>query len=231
MAHTQRRHAVAEDCAVEGVDLDPDADVLEHGHGQLATEVLTELLDTGEHGELARRGLELERRVPQRKPDRGDRRFDPRGEGRREQPNTSRVGTVESDADGHGLAVAEIVVAEQFELVRGPVTKIEGAGAAELEGVPRATDVGEVELGAATDHVGARLLLTSVEGRGVRLESLEEATIADQRDLDGLGDARDPSVEMKRMSLMTAEGGAKQPIAFLLPKRLTPFLTPMPASF
>ena len=50
------------------------------------------------------------------------------------------VGHVEGDADGHGLAVANVEIAHLFELVGCPVTEVERAGDAQFERVAAGRD-------------------------------------------------------------------------------------------
>ena len=98
-----------------------------------------------------------------------------------------RIGAVQRDAQPDGLAVAQRVVTQQLELVGRPVAEVQRTRAAGLERVAGAADVLEVELGAAANDRAERLEGAVAYGGGFAHEQLEERGVADQRDLDRLG--------------------------------------------
>ena len=104
-----------------------------------------------------------------------------------------RVGAVERNADADRFAVAEPVVGQLFELVRGPVAEVERPRRPVLE---RIAAGGDVLRGAArrdrriTCSIGGQV--ASDKRRGVLLEKLEERGIPDERGLDRLRDPAAP---------------------------------------
>ncbi len=108
------------------------------------------------------------------------------------------IGGIERDAGGDGIAVADAESREQLELVRGPVAEIERARAAHLERVAAGADVIEVQLRATLDEVAHRAMAALAKGGGVLAEKIEERPVADDGDLERLGDAAAPLAVRER---------------------------------
>ena len=103
----------------------------------------------------------------------------------------------------------------RLEPVRGPVTEVERARAAELERVAAARDLVHVQLGAATHEARERVTLEARERRRVTLELGEDAASRISATLTASAMRRDARVRAaassKARSLSTANGGAKVP--------------------
>ena len=123
------------------------------------------------------------------KPSRSSKRAHAHVGARRQQPGKHRIARVEGDADGHGLAVAQLIVRQRLELVRGPVAEIERPAAAALERIAAVADLPHVQQRAVTDQPLERLGGEQRQRLGLLFEPVEEGAVADQRDLDRLGHA------------------------------------------
>ena len=85
-------------------------------------------------------------------------------------------------AHGDRFAVAQAVFADLLELVRRPMTEVERAGAAKLEGVAVPGDMAGMQLGRATHGPGDRREVAGGEQAGLLLE------VGEERGDDGLAD-------------------------------------------
>jgi hypothetical protein len=94
--------------------------------------VLLEILQTLEDRPLAPGAGLGERRMPEPKSQVLEQRADALLAARRQMPGEHRVARIERHADRHRLAVAHVVAREALQLVRRPVSVIEGARAAHL---------------------------------------------------------------------------------------------------
>ena len=62
-----------------------------------------------------------------------------------------RIPRVERNADGHGLAVIELIFRQLLELVRGPMAEIQRTRRPQFEGITAEPDLAHVKLGADLD--------------------------------------------------------------------------------
>src|SRR5262245_37730180 len=69
-----------------------------------------------------------------------------------QQANEHGVACIECHPDGYGFAVAYMVAGQRFDLVRGPMTEVEGTRAATLERIAGVRNLMHVELGTPADH-------------------------------------------------------------------------------
>src|SRR5262249_43091911 len=123
---------------VDRVDLESRADVGKKRDGELAPEVLAELLDPGKNGTTPLAAHEAEGVVPKGKVQ-GLERAEHRVAHRlAREPHLGCVDGVDRHSDGHAFAVAQSVMRQALELVRGPVAEVERTRTAELERIARA---------------------------------------------------------------------------------------------
>ena len=106
------------------------ADGVEQRDGELAAEVLTEVLQTAQHRRLAVRRARLESIVPETEAEMLEQEGDPLLCALLEVPGQHGVARIESNADGHRLAVAQVMAGQALQLVRRPVTIVQRARAA-----------------------------------------------------------------------------------------------------
>jgi hypothetical protein len=101
-----------------------------------------------------------------------------------EESDIAGVERIESDTDGDGIAVGELVIGGGFEFMGAPVSEVEGAGGSGFEGVTAGGDVLDVEFGAAVDEGFDEFELAVAEVGGVLFDPGEEAGIADEGHLE-----------------------------------------------
>ena len=85
--------------------------------------------------------------------------------------------------------MAQGVVRQRLELVGRPVTEIQGSRGAALERIAAARDLAHMQPRAMPHQRLERVRLEGRERRGLTLDPVKEAAIADQSDLDGFGHA------------------------------------------
>src|ERR1700759_2197298 len=83
--------------------------------------------------------------------------------------------------------MAQGVARERLELVGRPVTEVQGARGAALEGIAAARDLAHMEPRATQHQRFERVRFEGRERRGLTLDPVKEGAIADQSDLDGFG--------------------------------------------
>ena len=189
---TQQRRGLQHEVLVELVHVERRPDAVDQRDRQPSAEVLAELLEAVEQRRARRPRRARHRGVPDRQPDAFEHLEHAPQILRVQYTGEAGVGAVLGEADGDGLAVAQLVARQRLELVRRPVAEVQRPRGAELERVAARRDVGEVKLGAAIHellHGGRR---APAQGDRVRLDPREERGVADQRDLDRLRDPRAP---------------------------------------
>src|SRR5262245_10548928 len=77
--------------------------------------------------------------------------------------------------------MTDMVAGQGLDFVRGPMAEVERASVAALEWVAAVADLTQVQLRAASDHVGHGGALEKREGVDVPLEPMEEVSVPDQR--------------------------------------------------
>ena len=174
------------------MDLDAIADAAQQREGELATEMLPELVQSGEQSRCA------QRLVPQRQAEPAEQGEDGLDHRLVAESRELRVDSVDRDADGDRFAVPERAGGHRLQLVSRPVAEIERAGAAHLERITGGRDVGEVDRCAPPDQLRERLARAGRERRGVLVQPAEELGIADQRDFYRLGLAGDRVAPIER---------------------------------
>lgn len=170
---------------VDFVDFEAVTDGAEEGDVEFAAEVFAEFFEAGKDVQVAFRVGVGEFVSEEFEAEEFDKAEDALGAGGVQKVFAAAVGDVEGNADGDGFAVAEAVVAELFEFVRGPVTEVEGAGAAEFKGITAGGDVVHVEFGAAMDEAFHGFGLEVAELEGVVFDGFEEFGVANAGDFDG----------------------------------------------
>ena len=160
--------------------------------------MLAELAQPVEHQPAPVAAAPLQRGMPQVEAEPFEHAEDALFLARGEHADLHRVAAVERDADGHCLAVAQLVIGQRFELVGRPVAIVERPGAAALEGIAAVRDLPHVQLGAAPDHARHGLRRAGAQRLDLRLQPLEEHGVADQPDLDRLGHAGDAIARVQR---------------------------------
>ena len=113
------------------MDIEPDARGFDHGNGELAPEVLTELLEAVEHVLRALGATHLADGLEELEAKAEEQRKDAVGPLDREQAGAARVDQVECHADGDSLAGTLTALGAQLLLVRDghpEITPEEGVG-------------------------------------------------------------------------------------------------------
>ena len=211
----------------------------QQGDGQLAAQVLAEVVQAVEHAPAGRRprpgasSRSCQRRQAQRAQQRGGCARSPAA---RQQPGLAGVAAVEQHADGRpprrggprggsapracGRPSGRSRAAGRCRARRGRRRWRCGAGAARRSG-------GSGRASASRSQAASAAALASIQSkkRGSRISATLTASASPAMA------SRRGSRSRKRASLMTAKGGTKVPRKFLAPKALIPFFTPTPESF
>jgi hypothetical protein len=169
---------------VDFMDVDGVGDLLEHGEGEAAAEVLAELFEAGEEFDRivkeCVRGGEVE----------GAEGGEDLVEGfLGEVEGEVGVGGVDGEAEGDGFAVAELEMGEGFDSVGEPMAEVEGAGLLGFERIAILGDVVEVEAGGMFDGGLGGAGIAGGDFWRVIGKAMEEVGVFDEGDFHRFGEA------------------------------------------
>ena len=133
-------------------DFETLADAVQQRDVQFAAQVLAELAKALDHGEAAAGRSFHQRTIPEPESDAFEQRENAIRDDRREVALLDRIGHVERDPDGDGLAVAQPMTRHRLQLMGGPVAEIQRTRAAQLERIAVAADVRQVQFGRAANQ-------------------------------------------------------------------------------
>src|SRR5262245_55708060 len=143
--------------------------------------MLSEFGDALQYRQAAVGGARLEHRVPEPEAQQLEQSCDAILGSGLQQPSQHGIACVERNADGDGFAMTDMVAGERLDLVRGPVAEVERASTAALEWVATPGDLTQVQLRAASDHVGHGGAVEQREGVDALLEAAEEGGVQHER--------------------------------------------------